>query len=58
MLKISSEEARKKLSLEGRIVKVDPEWKLWYQKENVVSITYELINKGVLPNNTFAIMKY
>ncbi len=37
LVKVSPEEARKKLSFEGRIVKVDPEWKLWYPKENIRS---------------------
>ena len=50
LLKISPEEACKKLSFEGRrIVKVDPEWELWYPKENIMSIIYELTNKGRLP---------
>ncbi len=50
LLKISSEEARKKLSFEGfKIVNVEPLWELWYPKENIVSITYELTNKGKLP---------
>lgn len=50
LLKISPEEACRKLSFEGRrIVKVDPEWELWYPKENIISIIYELTNKGKLP---------
>lgn len=50
LLKISPEEACKKVSFEGhRIVKVDPEWELWFPKENIISIIYELTNKGKLP---------
>jgi len=50
LLKISPEEARQKLSFEGlKIVNVEPSWELWSPKENIVSITYELTNRGKLP---------
>lgn len=47
--KVSPEEARKKLSFEEHIIKVNPSWELWYPKENIRSIIYELTDMGKLP---------
>lgn len=50
VIKISPEKAREVLSFKDlKIINVESSWKLWYPKEDIVSIIYEYVEKMKLP---------